>query len=242
MSHVALRSPLQPLPTADESLLVTWQNPATRTYFLVGRLTHLDDGSYSFAYFREVADAAGFRPAPGFPDVTRTYTSSVLFPLFTSRLMSESRPDRKEWLHSHGLDEGDTPFRILGRTLGQRVGDQFEMYPEPHVDRAFRAVAAEVPIHGLRYHPEGLEALNKGAVTVGDQLAVITEPENPYDHRAHAVCLKDGTRLGFVPAPLLLYLERENVLHGTPEAEVVHVNPDQYGHHQRLILHVRWHL
>lgn len=239
MSHVALGSPLLPLATADESLLVSWQNAATRTYFLVGRLTHLR-GSYSFTYFHEVADASGFRPAPGFPDITRTYTSSVLFPLFSSRLMSQSRPDRNDWLHSHGLDESDTPLRILGRTLGKRVGDQFEMYPEPDFNRRSRTVAADVPIHGLRYHAEGLEALGRGAVNVGDQVLVVTEPENPYDHRAHAVYLKDGTKLGFVPAPLLVFLERRDMLHGTPQSEVVHVNPSQYGHHQRLILRVRW--
>lgn len=239
MLDVILTPPAASSTSHETSLLVTWQNPATRAYFLVGRLLH-DDAGFTFDYFPGVEQEDGFRPAPGFPDLHRTYHSSVLFPLFSSRLMSTSRPDRAAWLESLGLTDGATEFTILGRSLGHRVGDDFELYPEPHVDFSRKLVSVELPLHGLRYHPDGEEALARNLLSPGDSLLVRREPENSYDPYAQAVFLVDGTQLGYIPAPALRYLKRAGLLNGEPTATVVHVNPAQYGHHQRIILKAQW--
>lgn len=222
------------------SLLVTWQNPETRTYFLMGHVTQSALGRYEFAYFPGVDQQSGFRAIPGFPDTTATYSSTVLFPLFSSRLMSGRRPDRKEWLDSHGLDEDASDLTVLGRSLGRRVADRYEFYPEPDIDMASGTVVAEVPLHGLRHHPEGLTALDRERLHTGDPLRVVPEPLNAHDSRALGVHLSDGTKIGFVPRPLLDYLERGGLLGGTPTVLAAHVNPRLYGFHERVILRVIW--
>ncbi|WP_336705550.1 HIRAN domain-containing protein [Micrococcus terreus] len=218
---------------------MTWQNSSTREYYLMGTLRHVGD-AFEFAYYPGIEAEAGVRMIPGFPDVQRCYRSSVLFPLFSSRLMSTSRPDRAAWLDSLGLPDDASSFTILGRSLGQRVGDDFELYPEPQVDYAQKIVTAELPLHGLRYHSEGLSALESGALAIGDELAIRAEPHNRHDSKALAVHLMDGTKLGYIPAPVLRYLERGGLLEGAVTAFAVHVNPGQYGHHQRLTLSVTW--
>ncbi|NUL45427.1 hypothetical protein F7P69_09505 [Cellulosimicrobium funkei] len=222
------------------TLLVTWQNPESRTYFLMGHVAQTDQGLYEFTYFPGVDQQPGFRSIPGFPDTSATYSSTVLFPLFSSRLMSDRRPDRKEWLDSHGLDEDAPDLTVLGRSLGRRVADRFEFYPEPDIDMTARTVVAEVPLHGLRYHPEGLTALDIGRLHTGDPLHVIPEPLNAHDARALGVHLSDGTKIGFVPRPLLDYLDRGGLLGGAPTALAAHVNPRLYGFHERVILRVAW--
>lgn len=224
---------------AENSLLVTWQNPETRAWFLMGHLRE-SDGRYTFAYYPGVEDNSDFRPVPGFADVSRTYESRVLFPLFSSRLMSAKRADRPEWLESLGLKSDANAFEILGRSLGRRVADTVELYPEPVVDLAARTVTAEVPIHGLRYHPNGLDLLDRGAIQLEGRMLVVPEPGNTHDNRALAIFTPEGVKLGYVPAPILEYLERCGLSSHHATATTVHVNPRQYGHHQRLILNVVW--
>ncbi|WP_461169778.1 HIRAN domain-containing protein [Arthrobacter sp. Z1-15] len=226
---------------AENSLLVTWQNPETRAWFLMGHLRE-SDGRYTFAYYPGVEENSDFRPVPGFADVSKTYESRVLFPLFSSRLMSGKRADRPEWLESLGLRSDANAFEILGRSLGRRVADTVELYPEPIVDFAARTVTAEVPIHGLRYHPDGLDLLDRGALQIDDRLVVVPEPDNRYDDRALAIFTPGGVKLGYVPAPILEYLARSGLSSHNATATAVHVNPRQYGHHQRLILNVVWSL
>lgn len=234
-------TPTAPSPAVStHSLLVTWQNPETRTYFLMGHLRQTPHGPYEFTYFPGIDQQPGFRAIPGFPDTAATYSSTVLFPLFSSRLMSVRRPDRKDWLDSHGLDEDASDLTVLGRSLGRRVADRFEFYPEPEIDMAAKTVVAEVPLHGLRHHPEGLTAIDDARLHTGDILEVVPEPHNAHDARALGVCLSDGTKIGFVPRPLLDYLERGGLLRGTPAAVASHVNPRLYGFHQRVILRVTW--
>ena len=240
MSQIGLRSP-ETLPmTTENSLLVTWQNPETRAYFLMGNLQHQLDGRFIFRYYPGVEKTLGFRPIPGFANLTKTYESRVLFPLFSSRLMSAKRSDRPEWLASLGLSEDAETFEILGRSLGLRVADTVELYPEPIADFTARTVTAEVPIHGLRHSKTGLALMDREGIQVGERLLVVPEPENEYDGRALAVRNRDGVHLGYVPAPILDYLERSGYAREDATAIAVHVNPRHYGHHQRLILKIVW--
>lgn len=240
MSETRLNKAVPSLAAHTESVLVTWQNAQSRRYLLMGHLAQTREGVFEFNYYPRVEEQEGFRAIPGFPDASATYTSTVLFPLFSSRLMSGRRSDRAEWLASHGLDEDSSDLTVLGRSLGQRVADRFEFYPEPAVDLSTQTVYAEIPLHGLRYHPEGQAALANGRLRANDPLDVVREPHNPHDHRALGIHLRDGTKVGFVPSPLLDYLDRGGLLGGTPSARAVHVNPHQFGLHQRVILGMTW--
>lgn len=224
----------------ESSLLVTWQNPSTRAYFLMGHLTQEPDGGFAFAYYPHVEKKPGFRSVPGFPDLSKKYHSRVLFPLFSSRLMSMKRSDRPEWLASLGLPENAGVFEILGRSLGLRVADTVELYPEPNVDLSSRTITAEVPVHGLRYQKAGLSLMDEGGVSVGDLLQIVPEPENTSDERALSVRTSEGVHLGYVPAPILDYLERTGMRTAGATASAIHVNPSNYDHHQRLIFRIVW--
>lgn len=221
------------------SLLVTWQNPESRRYYLMGTLQKTEK-KYRFAYYPKVELEPGFRMLPGFRDSSKTYEASVLFPLFSSRLMSTKRSDRPDWLHSFDLDESATAIEILSRSLGRRVGDNIELLPEPHIDFVNRRVWGQTPIHGLRYKTDGQQMIAHGALKRGDKLTVTLETTNLGDHRARLVCTTQGVELGYLPRPLLDYLDGLGYLNGVPEATVEFVNPDRYEIHQQVQISYSW--
>src|SRR5699024_11888201 len=57
---------------------------------------------------------------------------------------------------------------------------------------------------------------------------------NVVDPSAHLVCTEEGTKLGWVPAPLVPLLERA----GQIRAEVMHVNASDSNPHLRLLVRV----
>jgi hypothetical protein len=223
-----------------KSLLISWQNPETRAYVLLGRAVEHGDGTYTFRYFPGVDKNPNFRAIPGFRDVARTYESTVLFPFFSGRIMSHRRPDRDEWLHKLGLPADAAPFEILARSFGKRVADTYEMFAEPDIDLSEDLLRFLVPVHGLKYQSAASkELVDSGRLKAGALLRVEPEKNNPADPRAQAVCAETGERLGYVPAPVLDYID----LLGHPgrySAKVAAVNPSSDGLHLRLLMHLEW--
>lgn len=184
MSQLLMRKPLWTQNTDDRGLLVSWPNPKTRRYILLGRFGMTGAGAYEFKYFDSIEDNKDFRPIPGFRDPKSSYTSTVMFPFFSSRLMSSKRPDRPEWLSNMGLDANAAPFEILGRSFGRRVGDAYELFREPDLNTSAKSVAFVVPAHGLRHQDEAvLNSVNAGELAEGAPLNVVPEPENHFDPR-----------------------------------------------------------
>lgn len=241
MSQLLIHEPRWTQQTDERGLLVTWQNPDTRRCILLGRLGMDDFGSYEFKYFDSVEDNVDFRPIPGFRDPKSTYTSTVLFPFFSARLMSLKRPDRPEWLNSLGLSEDAAPFEILGRSFGHRVADTYELFREPDLDVTAKTVEFTVPVHGLRHRGlEVQELVNSGGITAATPLVVKAEPENQYDARAQQVLMANGQQLGYVAAPVLDYLELLGYLPAPATAVVEHINPEHVGPHLRIIIKITW--
>ena len=235
---------LTPRPTAvakrtgPKSLLVAWQHPQTRTYLLLGRATASADGHFEFEYFPEVEKNVNFRAIPGFGDSGRTYSSTTLFPFFSTRIMSTRRPDRPEWLHKLHVREDAQPFEILAHSFGKRVADTYEIFAEPEVDFAAGTMGFSVPVHGLRYMSAEAKAWVDKSLRRGDTLDVLPEPGNPKDSRAQGIWA-GGQMLGFVPAPVLDYLDLMK-RPGTFSAEVERVNPESDGTHLRVVMSLRW--
>lgn len=240
MSRLVANAPAVASSEKVDSLLVTWQNPESRSYFLMGVLGKNSANDFTFTYYRGVEEQEGFRAIPGFKDLNREYTSSTLFPLFSSRIMSHSRGDRAGWLKSFDLTDESESLEILGRSLGLKATDTFELYPEPTVDLAHRTVTADAPLHGLRYMSPGKELVQRGGVGVGEVLQLVPEPDNPVDPRAVAVITAHGVQLGYVPAPLLDYLERGGYPRKAGKATLTHVNTEHLGLHQQLLLKYCW--
>ncbi len=55
-----------------------------------------------------------------------------------------------------------------------------------------------VPIAGMYYY-DGYDEEIYGELSIGDELELRREPENPYDENAIEVYTRDGYKLGYVP-------------------------------------------
>ncbi len=192
-----------------KKLFLAWQDPISRRWFTVGRLT-ADGGTYQFVYtqgVREAQDESAFQPLPAFPDLHQVYESEKLFPLFSNRLLPRSRPDYKDFVKWLSIPEhDDDPFALLARSGGQRVTDTLEVFPCPEPDSNGQ-YHVHFFVHGLGHMPD---ASIKRAETLqqGEHLLLMHDFQNPRD--PHALLLRtaeltprDLYLVGYCPRYLL---------------------------------------
>jgi hypothetical protein len=209
-----------------KKLYLAWRDPGKR-WFPVGELT-LDGGVYAFSYLRGADLAAhegGFRPLIEFGRFEGRYTSRELFPLFSNRIPSPSRPEYAafvEWLSLRG----DAPDKIdlLGRSAGLRATDTFEVFPLPErtPDGRYEVCAF---IHGLRHRgPEAIARAER--LAQGERLALRPEPGNVADGLAVQTLTADGSHhLGFLPRYLAGDVHRLGIDHVAAAVERVNAAP-----------------
>ncbi len=164
----------------------------------------------------------------------RVYESSELFPIFTNRLLSTSRPDYAEFLRRLGLNPDNAdPLTILGVSEGRRATDNFEVFLKPVPDEQ-GMYRVSFFARGLR-HVEGSEDEVSG-LQPGDRLDLKPEPDNDYDDQALIVITVNDRKVGYVPRYLCrdvrLFLEKcpDDV-----RLEVAQVNPPPAPAQQRLL-------
>ena len=217
-------------------LMVTWQDPETRSYHQVGWLTQHIDGSYGYFYLPSAQKLARFHPFVGFRDLDRDYHSAHLFPFFAQRLLSPLRPDLPRLLSALALEESEAsgPLEFLARSGGRRGGDTVELLPEPLVEDDGSTCWLFL-VHGVRHVPGAGEAIDR--LLPGDTLNVLAQPDNPVNPDALLVT-RGGQPLGWVPDPLLGDLRRIT----QPQLTVVRANPADLGHHLRLLVKVTGHV
>lgn len=92
----------------------------------------LRDGVWEFKYspeFRaQIEPEDGVQPLVDFPDVTRVYRSSDLWPFFMARIPSVSQPRVLEEIERRGLDQ--TSASQLLRAFGERsIANPFRLRP-----------------------------------------------------------------------------------------------------------------
>lgn len=234
----AVESVRQARPRVPRRLLVTVRSGEAlrdtgRLYRQVGFLTCVE-GGFEFAYIQGAEDL-GVRPLLGFADLHRRYRSRDLFPLFAERIMSAKRPDRAHYLQALDLDEDSEPWEILVRSGGRRAGDTIEVVPEPAVEADGRTTCTFL-VHGVQYKsPEASDAIS--ALVSGDHLQLRTEPENPVNSRAVLVLDGQDLQLGYVPNPLVEYVQLV-MEHSEPRVTVVRANGPEVGAHLRLLVRV----
>lgn len=205
-----------------KALFLAWQDPKSRFWFPIGRLT-FDGKYYQFVYTHGVQAAqakCGFQVLHSFPELTKVYTSIELFPLFFNRLMRPSRPDYKnyvEWLNIPQHE--DDPIAILARSGGRKATDTFEIFPCPEAD-ANGLYHIHFFAHGLRYLPEcAIERISQ--FQTSEQLFLANEFQNPYDPHALILCTREHHIVGYCPRYLVedaLEMLRQN-----PQLVHVHV-------------------
>lgn len=230
MTSSALLSPAAPIRTAADTLLVTWQDPATRRYHAVGLLEQLSDRSYRFDYLAAAQNLPRFLPFLGFDTLDRTYTSPHLFPLFAQRVLDECRPDRRSLYEALELAPAAQPMEFLARSGGRRAGDTIELLPAPDIHAG--PTSCVFLVHGVR-HLDGADGAIE-RLSPGQELSLSPDPDNPVDTAAVLVT-RDGTRLGWVPNPLLHYVSAVMDA-GRARLRVVRVNSRELGHHLRLLV------
>lgn len=208
-------------------LLVSRQDPETNRFSRVGVLACHED-RYSFVYDQGVT-----RALPGLP-LGREHVNDTLFPVFSERVMHPQRPDRVRTLEQLGLPPEAGPFEVLAVSGGRRTGDTYELTPLPEVGE----VHLPFLVHGVR-HLSAAEQQSIDLLVPGQRLTLTAEPSNPVNERALLVTA-DGSRLGYVPDPLLAFVH--SIARHEFVLEVQQVNDVQAGLHMRLlvVLHGRY--
>jgi hypothetical protein len=117
-----------------QTLFLAWQDTHSRSWFTIGKLTY-DGKKYRFVYTqgaKEAQNICDFQPLYSFPDLEQVYTSIHLFPVFSNRLMSPSRPDYAKFLKWLNIPEQeDDHLAILARSGGERETDNLAVFPYP---------------------------------------------------------------------------------------------------------------
>jgi hypothetical protein len=163
-------------------LFLAWQDPISRSWFPIGRLT-FDGESYKFVYTQGVKEAqakCAFKPLASFPRLDEIYRSTHLFPVFSNRLMSRSRPDYQSFIQWLNLpEEENNPIAILARSGGERQTDTLTVFPYPEPD-------AQGHYH-LHFFSHGLRHLPSNAI---ERINLLPSREKLW--LAHASCFKSG--------------------------------------------------
>ncbi len=183
-----------------KTLFLAWQDPNSRTWFPVGRLTH-EGEIYYFSYLQgaiEAKDNANFQPLWSFPDIHHTYSSTELFPLFANRLLRPSRPDYKDFVQWLNIPEQqDDPIALLARSGGRRKTDSFEVFPCPERDEQGN-YHIHFFAHGLRHFPEEIQQYVR-SLQPETPLLVIHDVQNKFDSRALILRTEDLHFVGYCP-------------------------------------------
>lgn len=181
-----------------KTLFVTWQDPETRRWIPVGRLTY-ENGTYEFAYTRGAKASQNFVPFGRMVDLNSVYSSTELFPLFANRILSRTRPEYSEYLSWLGLDESKaSELEVLARSGGQRATDTLEIIPcpEPTPDNSY---VVRFFSHGLRYLAEK-DQQRVGSLRPGDRLWLMRDVQNRIDAMALLMRTDDPISVvGYVP-------------------------------------------
>ena len=150
------------------NLYLAWQNPVSRQWMPVGRLTRheTEPPEYEFAYTegaRQAQVSSRLWRVPGFPKIDQLYRSVEIFPAFSVRLMNSGRPDRAEYLSYLDLEVGSwDEVAELALSSGRAHSDWFEIFPEivPNAEGYF----------DTRFVLQGLDRAGPDAVRRADSL------------------------------------------------------------------------
>lgn len=179
-------------------LYLAWRDPKNRTWFPIGQL-RFDGKVYQFVYTKGAKQSPNFVPFARMEDLTTTYESDELFPLFANRLLSKKRPEYQEFLHWLNTRVGeDDPLTLLACTGGMEEGDLLALFPcpSPGPDNMYRMRFFS---HGLRYLlPEALPRIHK--LSPGERLYLMPDPQNKHDPEAVGLRTDDPvTFVGYCP-------------------------------------------
>lgn len=181
----------------SNSVYLSWQDPVSRLWFVVGRLSQVDEG-YEFAYTEGATKSSNFILFPGMEALDKKYFSPNLFPLFANRLLSKNRKEYKEFIDWLELPvDQRSPLDILSRSGGARATDSFQVFRQVKVSEnsCFSTVFF---LHGLSH--VGKNAADRVlALEEGEELRLGLDIQNPVDINSVMVLAKPTEVIGFLP-------------------------------------------
>lgn len=178
-------------------LYLIWKDPQTRRNFTVGKLTREEVFTFQYGEEYKEAENHGWGKLEAFPE-EKVYESSVLFPVFSSRLPDPKRRDIDKILTKYGLNSYDA-YELLKKNGGRLPIDTYEfispIFPTDEI------VQREFFIMGIRHLSpcQGKDCALLPHINVGTLLQLIPEPMNNNDPFAIMVCTILGKPLGYVP-------------------------------------------
>lgn len=165
-------------------LYIAWQDPVTRRWYPVGRLT-FEEKVYRFVYTKgakEAKQSQRFIPFGRMNKFEVAYESEELFPLFANRLLSDKRPEYQDyikWLKLENEWQENRQLAMLAVTGGMRETDSLEILPCP------------LPTSDGRYEvlffSRGISHLEKATVgrvnslEPGERLFLMCDVQNRFD-------------------------------------------------------------
>jgi hypothetical protein len=182
-----------------KALFIASQDPKTRIWAPIGKLTRTDEG-YRFAYTKGIVDFPNFALLGRMSDVTVPYFSKELFPIFANRVLPKSRPEHAEYLSWLGLSpSAHDELDELSRTGGIRATDHFELIPCPCETQ--QGMFEEFFFcRGLSHLPIATQE-RTSQLEVGERLLVLRDVQNDWDAQALALRTEEPVSvLGYVPA------------------------------------------
>jgi hypothetical protein len=212
-------------------LRLVWQDPSTRKFIEVGKLSELQNGSFAFAYTKG-ANSPGFLPLAEFPSKDVPYLSDSLPAFFQNRVMSPSRSSYRDYLQWLGFDDVPTPIEILARTGGTRATDTF------HVVDSFAPLGGKRVgrffASGVR-HVDGAHDRLK-SLHLGQELFLRDEPQNPANPLAILLDAASDEPVGYVPDWLVAEVHAMREDNDQIRISVEKVNADAPAHLRLLCL------
>ena len=227
-----------------KTFFLAWQAKRNRGWFPIGQLdVDVDCDDYRFRYIKGVRRAqeeAGFTPLTEFPDLSKKYHSSELFPTFKNRIMPRSRPGFPTYMHALDLSEAANPVEILTVNGGHRATDSYEVFPkiESRKDGSF---TCRFLLHGNRYtNPPSEERVKH--LRQGDNLYLTHEPHNPEIGLSVQIQTEDYYMIGWAPRYLVTDLVAVIDETGDYAAHVVRINPPPAPSSRRVLIELngRW--
>jgi hypothetical protein len=212
----------------SSTLFLAWQAPdPTRAWFPIGRLdASVEKRDFVFQYTQGALQAhelAGFSPLLAFPEFSRRYEASELFPLFKNRVLESNRKDFAEYLGWLELDPAHAdPIEILSLTGGERQTDSLEVFPQVQ-KLADGTVSCRFFLHGLRHVPDAARARAERLVP-DEALQVAIEVNNPATGYAVQLQTQDGHLIGWAPRYLVNDLRAALLKQATVSATVRRIN------------------
>lgn len=210
-----------------KAIFVAYQDPESRSWKPVGRLTHEQDG-YVFVYTHGASQLPGFVPFGRMQNLNDKYVSEKIFPLFSNRLLPKSRPEYSEYLNWLGLTPSSHDnLEELGRTGGLRATDNLELIPCPEPTNT-NQYEVFFFCRGLRHLPHEAQ-LRASCLEKGERLYLQKDIQNSFD--SFALTLRTDapvTTVGHVPSyysedfsKLITLLEQDKI-----QVTVERVNQD----------------